>query len=180
MKRWCLYFLCLQRPIYHLAMFFRDVILPVCAVKPVFRILPLCTVCVNVTVWFKSLTSRGGHCACSWVFLLPLSVILLSHLCACFSCLRSVRRGHVYPERTKARKDRFSHKALLPRPFQSSLSIPLSYSIRVPDLWYGPWHPHNPALKQKYTRPEKQECSYWSVNRKTFRREEGDCWTSLK
>lgn len=101
-------------------------------------VLPLHTVCVVVTVWFNlefNLSWWPGHCAYLWVFLSSLSVILLSYLLACFLCLRSVRRGHVYPECTKAKKDRFSHKALLPRPFQSSLSISLSYPIRAPDLW---------------------------------------------
>lgn len=101
-------------------------------------VLPLRTVCVVVTVWFNlelNLSWWPGHCAYLWVFLSSLSVILLSYLLACFLCLRSVRRGHVYPECTKAKKDRFSHKALLPRPFQSSLSISLSYPIRAPDLW---------------------------------------------
>jgi len=89
-----------------------------------------CSVCVCVCVCVRfSLTSRGGRRTSAHELLFHSCPSSLGLVFARALSLRSVRRGHVYPECTKARKDRFTHKALLPIPSQSSLSISLSCTL---------------------------------------------------
>jgi len=119
-----------------------------------------CSVCVCVCVRF-SLTSRGGRRTSAHELLFHSCPSSLGLVFARALSLRSVRRGRVYPECTKARKDRFTHKALLPIASQSSLSISLSYSFRDPDLWFRLCHPHTHTERER----ERDTHTQWERER---------------